>query len=104
MEKLIDLSETGNEVAVYLCKKAKDLMAKNEGLWEINKMARGDGISDPSLIGIYYFAPCTSVEVERFFSILHSFVNDRPHIGNETVFRLMFVKYNCKLLWELSFA
>ena len=28
MEKLIDLSDTGIEVAVYLSKKAKDLMAK----------------------------------------------------------------------------
>ena len=67
-------------------------------------MARWDGISDPSLIGIYSFAPCTSAEVERFFSILHSFVNDRPHLGDETVFKPMFVKYNRKILWELSFA
>ena len=91
---LIDLSETGNEVAVYLSTKWQYLIEKNQGLIKTIALCRGEGVEEPSEISIFAFAPCTSVEIERFFSVVKSFLTDRNNILEETVLKLLFIQYN----------
>ena len=47
---------------------------------------------------IYSHAPCTSVDVERLFFILKSFVSDRPHIRYMISFAYITNPYKTKLL------
>ena len=56
--------------------------------------ATGENIEEPSEMAIYAFAPATSIDVERFFSVLNAFLEDRPCILEKTVDKLMFVRYN----------
>ena len=48
-------------------------------------------------VSIYAFAPVTSVEVERFFSILNGFLQDRNNLTEESLSKLVFIKYNSHL-------
>ena len=93
-EKLVDLDSTGNEVAPFLVTKMDKLQLKNKNLTKVANMARGEGISAPSDIGIYSFCPCTSVHVERLFYVLNAFLHDRNFILEQTVLKLIFIKYN----------
>ena len=43
------------------------------------------GVSDTSQIDIYAFARCTSVDVERFLSILNAFEADRLNMTEDTL-------------------
>ena len=65
--KLQDFSETNNLAASAALKKLIQVSGKNATLRKVDALARGEGIWDPSQIGIYAFARCTSVEVERAF-------------------------------------
>ena len=69
-------------------------MEKNPGLTEAYKLGRGDGITEPRDIEIYSFSPCTSVEIERFFSVLQGFLENRNNIREGTLLKLLFVQYN----------
>ena len=66
-EKFVDLSCTENPAAEILCKKLFVVLLKNKGLKLIVEKARGENIENPAEIQVFTFAPCTSVEVERFF-------------------------------------
>ena len=57
---------------------------KNKGLLKVIKITKGQEITQPSEIGIFTFAPVTSVELEKFFSGLKSFIEDRPNMLEET--------------------
>ena len=100
-EKLIELSETGNILSDLLLKKFQDLIQKNQGLRKVVEIARGNNaeILEPEEIGLLSFAPCTSVHVERLFSVLNAFVSDRPYILEETLNKLI-----CLLSTILSFC
>ena len=87
--KLIDLKETGNNTAEILSNKLQDLTLKNSGQTTAARMARGEGVSEPQEITIYSFALCLSVSIERFFSILHSFLPDRSNITEATMLKLI---------------
>ena len=64
---------------------------------QLNQYARGVEISEPVLISIFQNVHCTSVDIERFLSVLEAFKADRPNILPETVLKLMFVTYNDNL-------
>ena len=49
-------------------------------------------MNSPSDIGIWSFAPTTSVEIERLFS--SAFLANRTIILDETANKIMFIKYN----------
>ena len=49
-------------------------------------------------IGLFMNSPATSVDVERFFSILKSFVEDLPNMLENTLKKLMFIRYNKHLV------
>ena len=89
---LVELEQTGN-LAVVL-QKLEYLTEKNKGLTKVAKKCRGEGITDPSDVSVFAFEPCTTVDVERFFSALQSFVDGRPSMLEETMCKLLFVKYN----------
>ena len=94
IEKTTDLAMTGNNTAQTALDKLNTVFAKNKGLISCAKIIRGEGVTDPVQIGVYSFAPCTSVDVERFFSVLKSFVEDRPNLTPENLEKLMFIRYN----------
>ena len=79
-EKLLGLAETGNSLATALVSKVSGLIEKNSVLQKISALGRGKGIDDPQEIEIFCFAPSTSVEIERFFSVLRGFLVNRPNI------------------------
>ena len=91
---LVDLEQTGNLAASVVLPKLEYLTEKNKGLTKVAKMGRGEGITEPSDVSVFAFAPCTTVDVERFFSVFQSFVDDRPNMLEETMCKLLFVKYN----------
>ena len=99
--KFIEPLETGNILSDLLLKKFQDLIQKNEGLRKVVEIARGINAetSEPEEIGLLSFAPCTSVPVERLFSVRNAFVSDRPYRLEETLNKLVFVKYISKLLY-----
>ena len=96
-EKLNVLSNTGNSSAKIALDKFFNVLEKNKGFKLVVAKARGENISDPQEIQIYAFAPCTSVDIERFFSILNNFLSDRCNISESTLNKLLFVQYNCNL-------
>ena len=95
-EKLLDLAETGNSGATALASKFFDIIEKNSGLRKISALGRGEGIDDPQEIEIFCFASCTSVEIEQFFLVLRGFLVNRPNNLDETVLKLLFIKFNSK--------
>ena len=48
-------------------------------------------------VPIFTFSPVTSVNVERSFSDSKSLVEDRPHILEETINHMIFIRYNTNL-------
>ncbi len=92
--KIHDHVETNNPMSKTTLEKFERTFATNHDLKVVAALANGDGVSDPAQIEIYSFARCTSVDVERLFSVSKHFVADRPHILDDTVNKLMFVKYN----------
>ena len=71
-EKLIDLKETGNDMAEKFLKNLKDPTVKTSGLTTAARMTMGEGASELQEITIYAFAPCTSASVEiSFRSYIH---------------------------------
>ena len=94
-EKLLDLAETGNSVATALVSKLSELIEKNSGLLKFSALGRGEGI-DAGNRNILLFASCTSTEIERFFSVLRGFLVNRLSILDETVLKLLFIKFNSK--------
>ena len=95
-DKLLDLAETGNSVATALVSKFSEFIEKNSGLQKISALGREEGIDDPQEIEIFCFVPCTSRETERFFSVLRGFLVNRPNNLDETVLKLLFIKFNSK--------
>ena len=93
MENLIDLDNTGNVYAKAAIEKLNYLIAKNSGLSKVAGLAKGQGIQSPGDCGYFVYAPATSTEVERLFSILKDFGEDRPHITEENVKKLIMIKY-----------
>lgn len=65
--------------------KFREIIDKNQGLAtlrKINKILRGDSsehleIDDPLILSKFKFAPITSVDVERSFSVYKYILNDR---------------------------
>ena len=94
VEKLVDLRETGNITADAALTKFTKILDKNRGITDVKLKATGENIEEPSEMAIYAFAPATSIDVERFFSVLKAFLEDRPCILEKTVDKLMFVRYN----------
>ena len=90
----VDLEQTGSLAASDVLPKLEYLTEKNKGLTKVAKMGRGEGITEPSDVSVFAFALCTTVDVERFFSLLQSLVDDRPNVLEETMCKLLFVKYN----------
>ena len=97
IEKLIDLEQTGNPVAKTGLEKFQSVFAKNTGLQIAYEKAQGRDLLCPMEVSIYAFAPVTSVEVERFFSILNGFLQDRNNLTEESLSKLVFIKYNSHL-------
>lgn len=93
-QKLIDLQFTGNKIAERAIEKIQSVVEKNQGLQRVAALARGEGVVDPTDIGVYAFAPCTSCDVERFFSILNAFIQDKPNLLETTLNKLLFIRYN----------
>jgi hypothetical protein len=91
------MAETGNPIARIALEKLQKVIGKNSDLKTVAAKSRGQNIEEPADIQTYMYAPCTSVDVERFFSVLHAFILDRPHILEETINKLMFIKYNSDL-------
>ena len=96
-KKLIDLEQTGNPVAKTGLEKFQSVFAKNTGLQIAYEKAQGRDLLCPMEVSIYAFAPVTSVEVERFFSILNGFLQDRNNLTEESLSKLVFIKYNSHL-------
>ena len=92
--KLVDLRETGNPFALTLVTKHEEVTRKNGGFKKCLEKIRGTNVMSPAEINIYRFAPCTSVPVERLFSVLKNFIADRHNILPETLRKLIFVNYN----------
>ena len=92
--KLVDLRETGNTFAQTLVTKHEEVTRKNGGFKKCLEKMRGTNVISPAEINIYGFAPCTSVPVEKLFSVLKNFIADRHNILPETLRKLIFVKYN----------
>ena len=92
--KLVDLRETGNPFAQTLVTKHEEVIRKNGGFKKCLEKVSGTNVISPAEINIYRFAPCTSVPVERLFSVLKNFIADRHNILPETLRKLIFVKYN----------
>ena len=87
--------ETGNPFAQTLVTKHEEVTTiKNGGFKKCVEKIRGTNVISPAEINIYRFAPCTSVPVERLFSVLKNFIADRHNILRETLHKLIFVKYN----------
>ena len=81
-----------NSIMIWIC------MIQLNCLHVTLKYARGVEILEPALISIFQNARCTSVDVERFFSVLKALKADRPpNILPEAVLKLMFVRYNDNL-------
>ena len=72
---------------------------KNKGFKTVVCKAKGIDLNDPQENQIYSFAPCTSVDVERFFSNLNHFVADRSNMtpAEATLEKFLFVQYNSVL-------
>ena len=98
---LLELSETGNLISKVAPKKLLNIYQKNEDPIEVGKIIQGQ-VFDPGDKSIYAFAPCTSVHVERFSSVLNAFIVDRPNIM-ETTLKMIFIRYN-KGLHTLTFS
>ena len=96
IEKLTDLEQTGNPVANTGLEKFQSVFAKNTGLQIAYEKAQGRDLLCPMEVSIYAFAPVTSVEVERFFSILNG-SQDRNNLTEESLSKLVFIKYNSHL-------
>ena len=96
-ENLVDFVETGNPAAKVALDKLSDVTSTNIGLREIGQKAKGIGVTDPQEMALCAFVPATSMNVERLFSVLQSFSQDRPRILEETINKLMFVRYNKRL-------
>ena len=98
-EKLIDLAnlEPKNPVAEVALNKLNEVVAKNDGLQKAAQLARGIGVTDPQQTVAYSFAPAQNIDVERLFSILNSFLSDRPNILDENVDKYMFLRYNSSI-------
>ena len=94
VEKLVDLKETGNKTADAALTKFTKILDTNRGITDVKLKATGENIEEPSEMAIYAFAPASSIDVERFFSVLKAFLEDRPCILEKTVDKLMFVRYN----------
>ena len=92
--KLVDLRETGNPFAQTLVTKHEEVTRKNGGFKKCLEKIRGTNVISPAEINLYRFAPCTSVPVERLFSVLKNFIADRHNILPETLRKLILVKYN----------
>ena len=60
------------------------------------EIARGNNAetSEPEQIGLLSSVPFTSVHVERLFSVLNAVLSDILYILEETLNKMMFVKYN----------
>ncbi len=93
-EKLIDLTSTGNEAAKKVLEKLEYVLEKNCGLREMAAIGRGYFTENPQDILVYSFAPCTSVNAERLFSLLNAFLSDKPFITEATMNKLIFIRYN----------
>ena len=59
---------------------------------EAHQLGRGEGITEPRDIEIYSFAPYTSVEIGRLFSVMQSFLEIRNNILEETLLKLLLFK------------
>ena len=72
--KLSDMEKTENQFAETAPVKFLALLQKNEGLTLASQKMRRISISEPKEIKIYAFAPVTSVDDERVFSVSKSFL------------------------------
>ena len=83
-----------------LSRVCNEIAEKNEAANEVVKFVKkvfekcARRQEESSEMAIYAFAPATSIDVERFFSALKAFLEDRPCILEKTVDKLMFVRYN----------
>ena len=93
-KKLVDFVETGNPAAKVALDKLSDVTSTNIGLREIGQKAKGIGVTGPQEMALCAFVPATSMDVERLFSVLQCFLQDRSRILEETINKLMFVRYN----------
>ena len=80
-EKLIVATQTGNPFAIVGLEKFQQVRRKNAGLTPAINLSNGIGIKSPMDVPIFTFSPVTSVNVERLFSVLKSWVGDWPYAG-----------------------
>ena len=69
------------------------ILEKNKGFNTVVCKAKGIDLNDPQELQIYSFAPCTSVDVEIFFSNPNHFVADRSNMTEATLENILFVQY-----------
>ena len=93
-EKLVDFVETGNPAAKIALDKLSDVTSTNIGLREIGQKAKGIGVTGPQEMALCAFVPATSMDVERLFPVLQCFLQARSRFLEETINKLMFVRYN----------
>ena len=67
--RLLDLKETGSTIADVALAKLDAVLGKNEGLRRVVRFANGESISEPADIEVFALAPCTTVDMERVFSV-----------------------------------
>ena len=94
--KVSKISHASEHVKTAWHEKGIELSKPNQQQLRLHptKKATGENIEGPSEMAIYAFAPAISIDVERFFSVLKAFLEDRPCILEKTVDKLMFVRYN----------
>ena len=97
-EQLIDLCNTGNPLAEKVMAKFQSVVTMNKGLKKAELLGQGTDAREPMDMVLFMNSPATSVDVEKFFSILRSFVEDRPNLLENTLKKLMFIRYNKHLV------
>ena len=66
------------------------LLKKNTGLWLTAELTSGRGTKEPVEMGYFASALAQNLNVEWVFSIVNSFLGDRPNDLVETIDKMKF--------------
>ena len=98
-EKLIDATDTGNPFAIVGLEKFQEVRRKNARLTQAINLSNGISMKSPLDVPIFtqIFTFSPGVNVERLFSVLKSLVEDRPHMLEEIINDMIFLRFSSDL-------
>ena len=58
------------------------------------------------ILELFFFSgdwrPCRSIDEEKFFPVLHFFMDDRPYMLPENIDKFVSIRYNCSIFVLLA--